>query len=86
MARFFFFENIGSTGRPTPRSLLPILAKPLEEALAAGEIEVEREELRIFLFPSACRPLAARRGLPPRLRDVLMIGQHLSPGLVAHSR
>jgi (1->4)-alpha-D-glucan 1-alpha-D-glucosylmutase len=46
--------------------LLPILGKPLEETLAAGEIEVGQEALRYF---SHCLPLAP--GDSKVLRDVL---------------
>ena len=59
--------------------LLPILGKPLQEALAAGEIEVGQETLRYFPSPAACarqRGFAARRAGTPAL----------SPRLVAHRR
>jgi (1->4)-alpha-D-glucan 1-alpha-D-glucosylmutase len=46
--------------------LLPILGKPLQETLAAGEIEVGQETLRYF---SHCLPLAP--GGAGSLRDVL---------------
>jgi len=49
-----------------PKVLLPILGKPLEETLAADEIEVGGEELRYF---SHRLPLAP--GAPAALRDVL---------------
>jgi (1->4)-alpha-D-glucan 1-alpha-D-glucosylmutase len=49
-----------------PKVLLPILGKPLEETLAAGEIEVDREELRYF---SHHLPLAP--GGSTVLREVL---------------
>ena len=49
-----------------PKVVLPILGKPLEETLAAGEIDVGREELRYF---SHRLPLAP--GEPASLRDVL---------------
>ena len=46
--------------------LLPILGKPLEETLAAGEIEVGREELRYFSHRLPLTP-----GEPACLSDVL---------------
>ncbi|MEA2852406.1 MAG: (1-_4)-alpha-D-glucan 1-alpha-D-glucosylmutase, partial [Rhodospirillaceae bacterium] len=60
-ARFFDID-----WEADPKVLLPILGKPLEETLAAGEIEVGRENLRYF---SHRLPLAP--GAPAALRDVL---------------
>jgi len=60
-ARFFDID-----WEADPKVLLPILGKPLEETLAADEIEVGGEELRYF---SHRLPLAP--GGPTALRDVL---------------
>jgi (1->4)-alpha-D-glucan 1-alpha-D-glucosylmutase len=60
-ARFFDID-----WEADPKVLLPILGKPLEETLAAGEIEVDREELRYF---SHHLPLAP--GGSTVLREVL---------------
>jgi (1->4)-alpha-D-glucan 1-alpha-D-glucosylmutase len=60
-ARFFDID-----WEADPKVVLPILGKSLEETLAAGEIEVGREELRYF---SHRLPLAP--GEPGGLSDVL---------------
>jgi (1->4)-alpha-D-glucan 1-alpha-D-glucosylmutase len=60
-ARFFDID-----WEADPKVVLPILGKPLEETLAAGEIELGREELRYF---SHRLPLAP--GAPASLREVL---------------
>jgi (1->4)-alpha-D-glucan 1-alpha-D-glucosylmutase len=60
-ARFFDID-----WEADPKVVLPILGKSLEETLAAGEIEVGREELRYF---SHRLPLAP--GAPGGPRDVL---------------